>query len=226
MLEFIPETHTFILNGERVPSVTEVLSPLQEESFKAIRPEVLAAAADRGTLVHEITEAIDLGADYEDLLEPQVMPYVEAYQDFLTEHQVEWDGIETPVAFDSQDERLWISYAGIVDRFGMVDGDWAIVDIKTVNSPSIEQKISVAVQLYAYQLAIQKTFALWPPIAKHYALYLTKDGKYRLFDTDDFVAKEDIEPYLIWDYLSTSYGWKSMARKIVSTVKERHRRKK
>lgn len=225
MLAFDENRHAFQLDGVAIPSVTEILSPLQEDSFKMIRPEVLQAAADRGTLVHEITEAIDLDMDYEDLLEPQVMPYVEAYLDFLTEHDVEWDGVEEKVYFQPENAEGWVSYAGIVDRFGMIDGEWAVLDIKTVNSPTIEQKVSVATQLYAYQMAIQQRFALWPQNARHYALYLNKDGKYRLYDTDELCEKDDLEPDRVWYALMASYSWKDEAKRQLMAIKEKHRRK-
>ncbi|MBQ5684734.1 MAG: hypothetical protein IIV27_03745, partial [Clostridia bacterium] len=113
--EFIEETHKYLLDGEPLPSVTEILSPLQAESFAAINPMVLQAAADRGTAVHEITEAMDYDMDYEDMISPDLVPYVDAYDDFLMDHECEWEGVEMPVHFFEQ-------YAGTVDRFGYIDG--------------------------------------------------------------------------------------------------------
>lgn len=218
--EFVEESHTYLLDGERLPSVTEILSPLQAESFAAINPAVLQAAADRGTAVHEITEVIDYDLDYEELLSPELVPYSDAYEEFLMDHDVEWHGIEMPVHFFEQ-------YAGTVDRFGFVDGAPAVLDIKTVQSPSVEQKVSVCCQLYAYDRAIKACFpAFQAEHMAHYALYLKKDGSYKLFDCREFATKEGLNPSAVWENLWKSYDYKRLANCRLETIKSHHRRKK
>lgn len=218
--EFNEEKHEYTLDGERLPSVTEILSPLQAESFAAINPYVLQAAADRGTAVHEITEAMDYDLDYEDLIAPGLVPFADAYEEFLMDHEVEWHGIEMPVHFFEQ-------YAGTVDRFGFVDGAPAIVDIKTVQSPSIEQKVSVCCQLYAYDRAIKACFpAFQAEHMAHYALYLKKDGSYKLFDCREFATKEGFNPSAIWTDLWNVYEFRRLAISKLNAIKDKHRRKK
>lgn len=217
--EFHEDEHMFLLDGKRLPSVTELLGPLQEELFKAIAPSVLKAAADRGTAVHEICEAMDYDLDYEDLIAPDLVPFVDAYDDFLMDHDVEWLGIETPVHFFEQ-------YAGIVDRFGYIDGKPAVLDIKTVQSPAVEQKVAVSCQLYAYDRAIKACFNCFDRPAEHYALYLKKDGSYKLFDCREFAARDDFEPSAIWADLWNAYELKRLAQTRLANVKEKHKRKK
>ena len=217
--EFHEDEHLFFLDGKRLPSVTELLGPLQEESFKAIAPSVLKAAADRGTAVHEICEAMDYDLDYEELIAPDLAPYVDAYDEFLMDHSVEWLGVEAPVHFFGQ-------YAGIVDRFGYIDGDPVVLDIKTVQQPSIEQKVAVSCQLYAYDRAIKACFNCFRTPAKHYALYLKKDGTYKLFDCREFAAKDDFDPAAIWTNLWYVYEFKRLALYQLDQVKEKHKRKK
>lgn len=218
--EFIEETHKYLLDGEPLPSVTEILSPLQAESFAAINPMVLQAAADRGTAVHEITEAMDYDMDYEDMISPDLVPYVDAYDDFLMDHECEWEGVEMPVHFFEQ-------YAGTVDRFGYIDGVPAVMDIKTVQSPTIEQKVSVACQLYAYDRAIKACF---PSMQKdhmaHYALYLKKDGNYKLLNCRELAEKEDFDPSVIWTDLWNCYEFRRLAISRLNAIKDKHRRKK
>lgn len=206
--------------GERIPSVTEILSPLQEEAFAAINPAVLKAAADRGSLVHEICEAMDYGLDYEELLQPDLLPYVYAYEDFLEDYYCDWEGIEAQVNNEGR-------YAGIVDRFGYVDNEPCVLDIKTVQSPTVEQKVSVSVQLEAYDAAIKSTFPDYrDKDLRHYALYLKKDGKYIVFDCDAFAEKDGFSPADIWVDLYASYEAKNSAKVKLKAIKDKHRRKK
>ena len=217
--EFHEETHTFTLDGMRLPSVTELLAPLQEESFSAINPAVLKAAADRGTAVHEICEAMDYDMDYDDLIAPDLVPYADAHEEFLMDYEPEWLGVEMPVHFFEQ-------YAGIVDRFGYIDGKPVVLDIKTVQQPTIEQKVSVCCQLYAYDRAIKACFNCFDRPAEHYALYLKKDGSYKLFDCREFADQNDLDPSAMWTDLWYSYEFKRLAKAKLAEVKEKHRRKK
>ena len=220
MFEFNEEKHEYRLDGVRLPSVTEILSPLQAESFAAINPYVLQAAADRGTAVHEITEAMDYDLDYEELLAPDLVPYADAYEEFLTDFDVEWHGVEMPVHFFEQ-------YAGTVDRFGYVDGDPAVLDIKTVQSPTVEQKVSVSCQLYAYDRAIKACFPEFQnKHMAHYALYLKKDGRYQLIDCRHFAENDDFDPSVIWTDLWNCHEFKRLALDRLSAIKDKHRRKK
>ncbi len=220
MIEFDEKAHIFLCDGQRIPSVTEILSPLQEEAFAAISPSVLKTAADRGTLVHETCEAIDYDLDYEDMVTPETAPYIDAYETFLTEYDCRWDGIEAQVSCEGK-------YAGIVDRFGTVDGVPCVLDIKTVNSPSVEQKVSVSIQLEAYDAAIKDTFPAFRETEfKHYALYLSKEGRYRLFDADEFAAKDGFSPADMRVDLISAYAAKASAKAKLNAIKEKHRRKK
>lgn len=218
--EFIEDSHTFLLDGERLPSVTELLSPLQAESFAAINPYVLKAAADRGTAVHEICEAMDYDLDYEELVGPELVPYVEAYEEFLMDHEADWQGVEMPVHFFEQ-------YAGIVDRFGYLDGEPVVLDIKTVQSPSVEQKVSVCCQLYAYDRAIKACFPEFQGlIMAHYALYLKKDGTYKLVNCRELAEKEKLDPSAMWTDLWYAFEFTRLAKDKLAEIKDKHRRKK
>lgn len=219
-LEFFEEEHKYLLDGEPLPSVTEILSPLQADSFAAINPQILKAAADRGTAVHEITQAMDYDLDYEELISPELAPYADAYEDFLMDHECEWEGVEMPVHYFDQ-------YAGTIDRFGYVDGAPAVLDIKTVQSPSVEQKVSVACQLYAYDRAIKACFPeMTSKHMAHLALYLKKDGSYKLLDCRELAQKEDFDPAAIWYDLWLSHEYGRFAKEKLTAVKEKHRRKK
>ena len=83
MIEFDAETHTYTRNGIVVPSVTQIIAPLQD--FSGIDPEVLDRAAEFGTHVHEAI-ALELAGDLDrDSLDPALAPYVDAALQWIDE---------------------------------------------------------------------------------------------------------------------------------------------
>jgi hypothetical protein len=82
-LLFDKSTHTYELNGRAVPSVTQVLEPL--EMFDGIPSHVLEAARERGQFVHEamallVRDALDWSS-----LDVSLVPYIEGGKRFLEE---------------------------------------------------------------------------------------------------------------------------------------------
>ena len=218
-ITFNETDHEYRIDGERVPSVTELLKPLTASQYGAINPEVLRQAAERGTEVHEACEAIDYGLDPEDPSR-DTWGYIEAYQQFLYDHDVEWYGVEEMGGCTD----FAIDYAGTIDRWGIVDGEVAVVDIKTTSQPSIEQKVAVCIQTELYSWIIDAKHDIDP--TRHFALYLKKDGDYTLFDCDAFIRAESIKPYDEINKLMRLYFCTQEATQTVNIVKERHRRKK
>lgn len=51
-LSFDSETHTYTLDGEVIPSVTQIIDAVTGKDFSKINPDVLRAAAGHGTLIH------------------------------------------------------------------------------------------------------------------------------------------------------------------------------
>ena len=218
-ITFNEELHEYRLDGERVPSVTELIRPLTTAQYNAINPEVLRIAAERGTEVHEACEAIDYGLEPEDPA-PDTWGFIEAYNQFLYDHAVEYYGIEEMGACRD----FPIDYAGTVDRWGLVDGELAVVDIKTIASPSIEQKLSVTLQTELYAWIIDAKHGFEPP--RKYALYLKKDGDYTLFDCNAFAEAEGVQVYNEIQRLMRLYHYTQEAKETLNEIKERHRRKK
>ena len=121
-LIFHEETHTYELDGVKLPSVTEILSPFSGNDN--ISPAVLQHAAHRGHLVHEYTELIDYGTPPEDIdIVPELAGYVSAYLRFLRDWQPTWELIEQPVHCGK-------AYAGTLDRYGEVVGCSECIEIR------------------------------------------------------------------------------------------------
>lgn len=161
-LAFDEATHTYTYRGKVVPSVTQILAPLS--NLDMVPSITLAAASAFGTATHLACELDDLGELDEGSLDPGLKPVLHAWRKFSQEHGVRWIGIEQRVYHPT------LRYAGTLDRCGWVDGEMAIVDIKT--STSLYPVMGL--QLAAYAQAEMK------PTAKRYVVQLKTDGTYVL----------------------------------------------
>lgn len=155
-------THTYWLDGQKVPGVTSILAPLC--NFDFVRPDVLKAAAAFGTAVHLACELDDLNDLDTDALDPALLPYVQGWRKFSADHAVKWELIEDLVYHPA------LRYAGKLDRYGLVKGEPTVVDIKS----TAQLYPSVGPQLAAYQKAIPGA----PLLTKRLAVQLKPDGTY------------------------------------------------
>ena len=174
-LVFYEKSHIYMLDGERIPCVSDLCRFLHREIYKDAPPWQLEAAADRGTAVHKATEDLDKTGRAE--ISDDYAPYLEAYAEFLREHDVEWELIEHP------DYHPTHGYAGTIDRYGNVDGIKTLVDLKTTYTV-YKPLCSASLNLYRLILeARQKT------VERLLIVHLKKDGTYKLikFEFDDAV---------------------------------------
>lgn len=145
MLEFDPEKHEYTFNGIIVPGVTTVLKVAGiTQDYSMIKPSVLENKRDLGINIHMATEMDDLGLD---VTEPDFIPYIEGWRNFKKDTNYQSILAEKPVY--SKKYR----YAGTIDRYGMVYGEPAIIDLKTT---SIVDMQSVGPQTAAYQNALSE----------------------------------------------------------------------
>lgn len=151
--------HRYSVAGRVVPGVTEVLAPLCDLS--RIPLPTLRAAAAYGTAVHKACELDDLGELHEESLDGALAAPLAAWRAFCRDHAVRWQLVEAPLYNPT------FGYAGTVDRFGLVGGQEAVVDIKTGTT----LYPSVGPQLAAYDKAIALTPAnpRQPGVAEHVA---------------------------------------------------------
>ena len=203
-IDFNEEKHEYMVGGVHIPSVSEILSPLNADRYGEINREVLRSAAERGKAVHEICEAIDYDiftSEMEDEMPPELEGYVDAYFQFLFDHDVYWEMVEQIVSFSRFDGELPL-YCGTIDRFGIVDGRKAVVDIKTYASMTTEAQMTASCQTALYRDAIIAKPTITgvsgetidtdslkhddEEIPARFILHLKKDGKYRLIDLANF----------------------------------------
>lgn len=129
-------------DGDRYPSITTVLSILNEESIAAWRKrvgeeeanKVSRRASGRGTLVHEIVEKYLKNESTADYL-PHIRQSLENLRPILDKSIGRIFGLETPL-FSRH-----LGVAGRVDCVAEWDGVPSIVDFKTSRRPKKKEQI-------------------------------------------------------------------------------------
>ena len=177
MLEFEEKTHTYRLDGVKIPSVSDITECLAAITYREVPPEIMAYAAERGTIIHRAAEELDMKGEVS--VTGEYAPYVEAYANFLRDKEPIWDMIEEPVNNGTL-------YAGTPDRYGLMDGKHVIVDIKTAAQISRVKKALYTAAQNLYRAALET----WLPVDELWLLQLSKDGAYKLIPLpkDDTLA--------------------------------------
>lgn len=158
----------YVVDGQRVLSVTEALSLSGWVRWDGVPWEVLDAAARRGTWVHEATVLMD-----EDDLDWDTVPeewsgYLDAYRLFRMEADFVISHREAPLVHPVY------RFAGTTDIAGTLNGQDAVIDIKTGDS-----RLFWPLQLSGYSLLLGGNGR------KRFSLRLRANGDYRLDSHDD-----------------------------------------
>lgn len=165
-LIFYDADHRYEVDGEEVPSVSEITRFVSREVYGDVTQFNLDRAGDRGTRVHKALEVLDKYGIVE--ITEDIEPYIRAYLQFRKVHSAEWKYIEKPICAADR------SYAGTLDRYGLVDGKQTLLDFKTTKtiSPAHRQLYSAGQNLYRK--------ALEEPVEQMLLLQLKEDGTYKL----------------------------------------------
>lgn len=201
-LLFFDDTHTYTVDGEEFPSVSEISRFASREIYGDVNQFNLDNAASRGSAVHKATEILDKYGKVE--LDEDIEPYVRAYVHFRKDFGIsDYHCIEKALANET------LKYAGTIDRVYMVDenfvkaarenckgyytisesgkvekvngeleipvGSFAIIDLK---SSSVVQHILAIIQLNGYKLGFEENGL--GNVGALFILHLEKDGKYKL----------------------------------------------
>lgn len=180
MLEFDEEHHRYKIDGAPVPSVTQLVSPL-EEDISGDMEITVEIAAERGTTLHAYIAHRIQGGTAEDFEPPGIYAgYVDAIELFLAEHPVSPYLVETALAGNG--------FAGTPDLvcdYG--EGEIAIIDWKFVSNIA---KSKVGAQLAGY-MELCESNGLFPDSA--YAVQFLPTGTYRVYPVDVGEASKDFE---------------------------------
>lgn len=159
VVQYIDETHTYIVDGAELPSVTSLLNDFYGNAYANVRPEILQKAAEYGTKVHK---------DLQDLIELREMddsiPLVSEYQEVqnyfnLVEpiYKIKPTLTEKVVLLHDADGKPVA--AGRFDLLCEVDGVLTLADFKTTSTIH-RQLVTAQLNLYAiaaYQSGYIKT---------------------------------------------------------------------
>ena len=166
-LAFDEKTHTYLLNGEVLPSVTTIIKETGLAGDSSWTPDPWYLT--RGTLVHQATALLDRGDLDEASVDPQIEPYLAAYRRFLKETAFVPEVIEVP-RFNPK-----LRYAGTPDRIGKLGGEGILIDLKTGTSRPRWHRLQTA----GYVLLSSEH------PQKRASLHLAGDGGYSLVEHTD-----------------------------------------
>jgi hypothetical protein len=177
-LEFIADGHKYLLDGAKVPGVTDILRAALE--FGHASQEVLRAALQRGTAVHKAIELDCKGTLDVSTIDRRVWPYFAQWrmwrgQSAFQPLTVERDGI---FGAELRVYSALFGYAGTLDlagRFPQTPQNEIIVpDIKTGGIPC-----TVGMQTAGYADALLEMLRLLHPsrafVVRRYCLNLTPE---------------------------------------------------
>ena len=177
-LVFEEEKHQYFWQGNLVPSVTQILDDVGLwPDYSVLDPWY----ADRGSKVHKAVALWEKGRLSEDVLDDQIVPYLESYKLWKEFTKYEPEIIEVPAY------SLSFNFAGTPDSFGKVSEDspvfwWRDVVLDLKCGPF---NIFFGFQLAGYSIITEQHWK-W----KRVSLHLQNDGsiaKHRVHDDpDDF----------------------------------------
>ena len=144
-IEFIPETHQYIVDGILVPCVSNILA-YKFNDYSGVNREVLQRASEKGTELHKAIEEYEQQGITSDLRE---------FKNYLfIKKQFKFENVENevPVLYEKGGRVLFV---GTLDQIIRVDGKLGINDFKRVSAPN---KNKIAYQLNLYKMAYEQSY--------------------------------------------------------------------
>lgn len=177
-LQFDAPTHTYRLGGRVLPSVTQVLSVLDQ--YEGVPAHVLEAAREFGTHVHMACDMDNRGVLDEAALDPALAPYLAGWRQYRRDSGIKILASELRL----HDARL--GYAGTCDIFGEVLGRRAVIDIK---SGLVPKTVGPQCAAYAYALKVKRRYCV-QLMPNDYRVYgLTDPADFSIFVSCLNIAK-------------------------------------
>ena len=144
-IEFIEDQHLYIVDGILTPCVSNILA-YKFKDYRAVSPEVLQRASERGTELHEAIESYERNGTESELKEFQNYLFLKKHHGFVNIAN------EVPVLYEKDGTVLFV---GTLDQVIELDGKRGINDFKRVSAPN---KQKIAYQLNFYKLAYEQTY--------------------------------------------------------------------
>lgn len=185
-LTFLEESHTYFVDGKRVPGVSDILKQvgLQKEYFGTD-----TFYRDRGIATHAAIKLILEGKLDQSSVDPVCQPYIDGAMRFL-------DTLKTPIqAVEQQLYSSRLNFAGTLD---LVAGD-TLYDWKCSKSPDPASELQGA----AYSLLWGENYGLEIPFR---VIKLPGDGTFKIIDYKT-------ESPNLWDAVMEIWRWKTRGKR-------------
>lgn len=162
-LTFTPEGHVYRYRGVVVPSVTQILKPIENWDF--LDDESKAFYAERGSEVHRTTALHDLDDLVEESVDPTIAGYLASWKLLRKNPDLK------PLSVEEQVFHPLLRVAGTMDRRMLIKRRHAVLDIKAG-----VKLASHGVQVYGYKRSWNHGRKKADLILDCYTCYLDKDG--------------------------------------------------
>lgn len=160
LIDFNEETHTYVYDNKKLPSVTQITSILSQIAYKNIDLEILKKAGEKGTLVHKAIEDYTIWKEYQ--LPEKYKGYMLNYKKALA--------LEKFIPKYTEFRLTNGEFAGTLDNMSLLD-DKIIIIIDYKTTSSIHKKLLEA-QFGGYKLLCDYNNI---KVDKWYGLFLSKD---------------------------------------------------
>lgn len=180
-IEFDESTHSYLINGVIVQSVTQLLKKKFNSMYAGVPKRVLEASATLGTNVHKAIECDSKGIEIPKLSIYEQLCF-EQYLELKNDHHI--NAIESEMIVHYKDK-----YCGCIDGIFDIDYGRCLVDVKCT---SILHREYLEYQLGLYAFAL-KEMGYNQKFDKFYCLHLPKGDIGRLVEIRQLKEKEIIE---------------------------------
>ena len=182
-LEFDEDTHTYLVDGVIVPSVTQIVKKQFGKMYENVPPAVLKRASERGLAVHEAIET------YCKTGEKVEMEELDGFIRLVEQSKITVLANEVPVLFVKERPLFAGRLDMYIEKQGANDGDFAIADIKTTYRLDNSY---LGYQLNLYRVAFEQSYKM--DITKLYGMHLRdKTAKLVEIPINDFLVREVLE---------------------------------
>ena len=146
VLEYIDSTHTYICDGEIIPSITQIMKIKFGNKYDGVGKDVLTKAAQKGTAVHEAIELYCKTGEVKDLKEVKNFIFLQKHYGFEVLDN------ELPILLFKDNKPI---AAGRLDLVLDVSGNICIGDIKRTATLDKEY---LTYQLNLYRIGYQQSY--------------------------------------------------------------------
>lgn len=183
MIIFNKETHTYRLDGQPIPSVTQILKEASLVDLSHINAGMLNRASKFGDAVHLACHLYNINDLNDSTLDPKLRPYLDAWIKFLKDLHITITDSEKPIA----SRKFWV--AGTPDDIGCNEIK-NLIEIKTGEMLPV-----VAIQTGAYEGIYNEGKPRADKIRNRIVVQLCDDGNYKLAP-DKWFSRSDWSAFL------------------------------